>query len=387
MKISFKRITSSGRFIPEIDGLRFVAVLSIVLYHLNGFIRIKESGIHPSISTHNNVINNVLSRGVLGVPLFFVISGFVLGLPFAKFYILKGEPIKLKKYFLRRITRLEPPYILTMTVLFFGAVFVAKTLAFDEGLKSYFCSIFYIHNFVYPLGVRPLLNGVAWSLEIEVQFYILAPLLAFIFKIKSSLRRRLLLVVITFFFISINQYVQFPFISLVNYIQYFLIGFLLVDIYCLGKAFLPKCRFDFLICFAFFVLIWAFDDSNVNLPADQKIYLISAQLISIFFFYYYVLFHGVFKVLSKNIVTSIGGMCYSIYLIHYPIISLFGNKILKLNFFSFSYANIAIQSLVIVLLVLGISSLFFILIERPCMKKDWYKYVFRRRPLVAIDQN
>jgi len=41
MKLSFKRITSSGSFIPEIDGLRFIAIASVVLFHLSGFLTAK----------------------------------------------------------------------------------------------------------------------------------------------------------------------------------------------------------------------------------------------------------------------------------------------------------------------------------------------------------
>ena len=41
-KISLTRITSSGNFIPEIDGLRFIMVIAIVAYHLNGYLIVKD---------------------------------------------------------------------------------------------------------------------------------------------------------------------------------------------------------------------------------------------------------------------------------------------------------------------------------------------------------
>jgi peptidoglycan/LPS O-acetylase OafA/YrhL len=62
-----------------------------------------------------------------------------------------------------------------MTVLFFGSVFVIHDLTLSEGLKSYLASITYTHNFVYGSSFHPLINSPAWSLEIEIQFYILAP--------------------------------------------------------------------------------------------------------------------------------------------------------------------------------------------------------------------
>jgi peptidoglycan/LPS O-acetylase OafA/YrhL len=204
MRVSFKRITSSGNFIPEIDGLRFIAIISVVLLHLNNFIAIK----YVTKNTENfdfSFLNKILSHGHVGVPLFFVISGFILGLPFAKYYLKKGKSVSLKNYFLRRLTRLEPPYIIVMTTLLFGAVYVAKTISLKNGIESYLSSIIYSHNFIYPNGL-PKLNIVAWSLEIEVQFYILAPLIALFFSIKSFITRRLTMFLIALFFILINHF-------------------------------------------------------------------------------------------------------------------------------------------------------------------------------------
>ena len=56
--------------------------------------------------------------GFRGVELFFVISGFILGLPFAAHYLKGAAPVSLRKYYLRRLTRLEPPYIVALLVLF-----------------------------------------------------------------------------------------------------------------------------------------------------------------------------------------------------------------------------------------------------------------------------
>ena len=94
------RVTSSGAFIPEVDGLRFIAIGSVVLYHIHAYC-LQHGAVVPSSTWFSRLFIN----GQRGVQLFFVISGFILGLPFASHY-LKGTPkIKVKSYFLRRLTR------------------------------------------------------------------------------------------------------------------------------------------------------------------------------------------------------------------------------------------------------------------------------------------
>lgn len=377
MKLSFKRITSTGTFIPEIDGLRFIAIAGVVLFHLNGFLTAKYDN-HNIDASDYSFLKLFLSHGHLGVPLFFVISGFILGMPFAKFHIGKGKPVSMKLFFLKRLTRLEPPYILVITILLIGAVFVAKSISLNEGIYSYLSSIIYSHNIIFP-GILPIFNSVAWSLEVEVQFYILAPLMGYFFSIKPILIRRLFLIIITVIFIIISNFNlnPFNFISLINYFQYFLVGYLLIDLYVSKSILLPKTKYDYILGLFFFLIIWLFDSEDFKSNYGKFIWEL-LQLISIFFLYYYVLFHKIFKFLSFKLITNIGGMCYSIYLLHYPIISLFGNIILKFSFSKNNFINVSIYSTIIILLIISISSIFFILIERPCMDKDWYKKIFKR---------
>src|SRR5690349_11306910 len=108
------RITSGGKFIPEIDGLRFIAIASVVAFHVYQYL-LDRAGIAPL-----GILGTALHNGQRGVPLFFVISGFILGRPFADHYLSGAPAPKLKEYYLRRLTRLEPPYIAALLAVFVG---------------------------------------------------------------------------------------------------------------------------------------------------------------------------------------------------------------------------------------------------------------------------
>src|SRR5690606_17688210 len=139
----------------------------------------------------NSFLFSLMREGGIGVDVFFAISGFILALPFAKHHLFATPPVSIKGYFTRRITRLEPPYVISLTILL-GVHILILHESFREMLPHYLASLFYVHGFVYDEWSR--INPVAWSLEVEVQFYILAPLLAMVFKIPGKVQRRSVIV-------------------------------------------------------------------------------------------------------------------------------------------------------------------------------------------------
>ena len=165
-----------------------------------------------------------------GVELFLAISGFILGVPFASHY-LKGTPrVNLRRYFVRRLTRLEPPYIINLIVLA-GVLMVVMHESIREILPHLAASVCYLHNLIYR--GKSTINGVAWSLEVEIQFYLLVPLLACLFGIRGSTRRRGVIMTLKFLCALLTiKLAQTPLqASILYYLPFFLAGFVLCDLH------------------------------------------------------------------------------------------------------------------------------------------------------------
>src|SRR5438270_6973096 len=144
----FSRETTSGRFIPEMDGLRFVAIAMVVLFHLNGYLTAKAVSPQYAFTARSDWITQVALVGFRGVELFFVISGFILGLPFAAHHIAGAPRVSLSKYYLRRLTRLEPPYFVTIFILLLLAIAIQRK-AVTALLPHLIASLCYMHNLIY----------------------------------------------------------------------------------------------------------------------------------------------------------------------------------------------------------------------------------------------
>lgn len=159
------------KYRPEIDGLRTVAVMSVIIYHAN-------------IIVGNQ---HFLQGGFVGVDIFFVISGYLITSIILKELDLTGE-LSLRNFYIRRIRRILPALLFVMLISFFLAwKFLLPSRLIDFS-NSIFFSLTYISNiFFHFLGQEyaadsglliPFLH--TWSLSVEEQYYIIIPVLIFI---------------------------------------------------------------------------------------------------------------------------------------------------------------------------------------------------------------
>lgn len=372
----FRRITSNHLYFPEIDGIRFLAIMLVIIYHAYGYF-LGKSGMHfTDAPTDHPLIDTFLLSGDRGVQLFFVLSGFVLCLPFAQQYLKQGKEVQLKKYYLRRLTRLEPPYFIAMTA-FFVLQAAIHIHPLRELLPSWLASLAYSHNAIFHRV--PLLTVVAWSLEIEIQFYILAPML-FRLLVLPPLARRGILLTATFLLIAAQQYYEPPFLNIYLFAQYFFVGILLADFHvCNSYARFFEKKWLLLPALVVLIAIVYLPIKNGSAPQPWLFISRLALPLLIAVFYYGILKNNPLKqIFSYKFIPIIGGMCYSIYLLHYAIISFAGRLFVGLRISSAFLPNVLLFICLVCIPVLLISSLFYYFVERPFMSSKWLDILMQK---------
>jgi peptidoglycan/LPS O-acetylase OafA/YrhL len=376
---SFRRITTNGAFIPEIDGLRFVAIISVVLLHAYAEL-LNRIALGPTLAPIPagkaplpvDVFNphgffRLLGHGGYGVEIFFAISGFILAWPFARQHIQAGPKVRLRAYFLRRITRLEPPYILALlgraVLLLVLGIYQARLV-----LVHLIASLLYVHNIVF--GIASRIEAVSWTLEIEAQFYCLAPLLTLIYKMPRPWLRRALLICAIAGATPLQQCLLPGFsgfqnagafnLSILAVIQFFLVGLLIADLYVDGWDRIPRTwRWDLLSIPLWFLMFWLQPLAFRFLgPLILPILFVGA-------------FKGMFipRILRDPVISTIGGMCYSIYLTHRTTILVL--QLLLARFHLHFLIWLAISLILVAPASIVVGAVYFRLIERPCMDPRW----------------
>lgn len=171
--IKFTNMTIKYR--PDIDGLRAIAVLSVVIFHFQ---------------------NTILPGGFVGVDVFFTISGYLMtGIILSS---IQDNSFSIYKFYLSRAKRILPALSLLCATLMVAGWFLLPPLQYTALGKHVLSSVLFVSNFVYwqesgyfdaESHEKWLLH--TWSLSTEWQFYLLFPI--FILLIQRLLGNRLIL--------------------------------------------------------------------------------------------------------------------------------------------------------------------------------------------------
>jgi peptidoglycan/LPS O-acetylase OafA/YrhL len=149
--------------LPQLDGLRGVAIAIVVLGHMLVFAAgfgVTRLGPLPP----------------LGVTLFFVLSGFLITRILLD---ARNKTNYFLSFYARRALRIWPLYFLVLAILFFVTNHRVQNLTFDENQLRWPYFVLYVQNIVYKKStlLGPAALGITWSLAVEEQFYTLWPLI------------------------------------------------------------------------------------------------------------------------------------------------------------------------------------------------------------------
>lgn len=330
----------------HIDLLRFIAALYVVFYHygFRGFAKDDMSIVsYPPLADFSKY-------GYLGVDLFFIISGFVI--------LMTAKNSNIVDFCISRFSRLYPAYwvgisLTTVIVIFFGGERFSVTagqVAFNLTMLNGFFEV-------------PYVDGVYWSLLVELKFYIIIGLILLFNKIRFIktisyllLGIAVLQLLIPFgeahFSLKLLYYFTFP-----RWSSYFIAGmffYLIKSENKIGYHIIPV-----LACY-FISIQYAFlkaDHYNVMYNGIFS-YTSIAVLITVFFTFMFLVSMGKLQFLNKKVFLSLGVLTYPLYLIHQNI------GFIALNNLS-PYLNKWVLLFLLITVMLGVSYIISKYVEKP----------------------
>ncbi|MEP2530313.1 acyltransferase family protein [Shimia sp.] len=302
------RQTTTAPHRAEIDGLRAIAVLAVVLYHFG----------LPG-----------LSGGFVGVDIFFVISGFLIGGILWREKTMTGR-LSLGRFYLRRIRRLAPAYVaMSAAVLVVGWV-ILLPYDFRETAKGVIAATVYLSNVLF-FRQSGYFDGAAedkvllhtWSLSVEEQFYLFLPL---VFLLLGRSRGAMIGAFVALFVLSLAS--SIPMTSRAHTAAFYLFPFrawellagVLLAVWGAERA--TDWRYGAWLSWAGLALVLAgiaFIQPGYGFPGWQALIPVAGTVL--------LLLNGqhanpVNRALSMRGPVAIGLISYSLYLWHWPVLTL-----------------------------------------------------------------
>jgi len=331
---------------PEIDGLRTIAVMAVLLYHLH--------------------VDGFVTGGFLGVDVFFVISGYLITSLIHKEFRTTGR-FSFTGFYNRRIRRLLPILlVITIVSTIAGSLLLLPTqyIDFAQSVWSsiFFYANFYWHHTLQQYGaesglVKPFLH--TWTLSVEEQFYLLYPIF-----LLAGLRywAKRLMIVIAVIMIASLAYAEFAngvHFSSTFYLLHSRIWELLVGCAIAIKGWrhehLTRAWWNLIPYIGLILIAISFLTFNVRYGHPgllTAVPIVGTALLICF----PIRSHIVTKLLSSKLFVTVGLLSYSLYLWHYPIYTF--ARIYDLRADRYDYAAWLIASFVL-------SYLSYHLIEQP----------------------
>ena len=342
------------------DIIRAAAILLVMVGHVLGFVYSGEYSFFLSFLS-----------GFLGVELFFVLSGVLIGKLLIDVFNSENIRQKLKKFIVRRWLRTLPLYFVMLFVYWFANYYLYSDNNQDVALWKY---VFFIQNF---FKVQPTFFGISWSLSIEEWFYVLFPFVLFLIKkINTTISTKKLFgigISVFLIYFLVMRFLAFPNSNFTFYEGVRKVAFFRLDAIAFGilmafgfeyfKEIISSKKYQLLaigILILIFNQYFIFKNNYSNLYYFNTIYysVLGLGIALIFPFFKEIKTQN--SLLIKPI-TFISKISYSLYLVHWLVY-----KFLDLIYFNAISGSIKFILFFILSFVVAIFTYQFI--EKPMMK-------------------
>lgn len=307
--------------LESIDVLRAIAIIAVFFFHAKWAYAHGTYAANGVLEFHSwkelALILSPTGLGWSGVELFLLISGFLIH---HGYLVMEqnGRQLQVSQFYSKRFWRIFPPYFLVL--VFFACVASPLRYLYDFNiLKDFLLHVFFLHNLSESSFFT--INPAFWSLALEIQLYLIYPILLMIRK-KLGMKNSFLVILLLSFVLAgigfswkgMQEYLPYD-ASVFEYWFVWVAGALLAEKFSKGERLFP--RFPLLISGALFAGLML-----------SKVFLVSSKFQLYFCTFAWLAFFDWFinsKLIQGSLhkpvfrFFSVIGICsYSIYLIHQP---------------------------------------------------------------------
>lgn len=358
--------TSHLKYRADIDGLRAIAVLSVVIFH---------------------AFPQYMPGGFVGVDIFFVISGFLISTLLFKDF--ERSEFSYADFYSRRIKRIFPALVIVLLTTLGLGWFLLLSEEFAQLGRHLFSSVLFVQNinlvresgyFDSSSDLKPLLH--LWSLAVEEQFYIIWPvILTFAFKVKKSssivLYRSILIFLMLSFVINLLKIEKHPtatFYEIQTRLWELMAGGLLayLNLYRHHKYFTSQNKNILSICGCGLLIIsFIIIDHQKSFPGFWALLPIVGSFLII----------GVGpealinRFLARRFFVAVGLISYPLYLWHWPLLSI--ARILSPEVAMNTAGSWKIKSACLLISIL-LSIATYLFLEKPIRKQKFEKPILNK---------
>jgi peptidoglycan/LPS O-acetylase OafA/YrhL len=377
------RPPSTGAYIPQVDGLRFLAIFIVVVWHASLRASRYARDLSPDATNPANWYG-YFPHGEIGVVAFFFISGYIIAQPYFRPQTRRYSALL---FYSKRLRRIVPPYLvvliagfLSLTVMGYKPVsansFELSPVPMSESVAA---SAVYLHSLIFNSPSR--IDPPMWSLEIEMQFYLLFPCVILIYTFVSS-RHRLLygaLIIILTVILANVCYGLYGFDGryrwgLLKHAGAFLTGIVVAD----AEASKPKPAvrgiYDWLwlggLALLLLIGLSMTEVDTLYASAVSSFLADVGSLLAVVAIFYGAMYGKLGRrVFGAPWLCLIGTMCYSIYLVHVPLMQVVSDVVLRRLALHSAPAIWGVWLLVLLPVSFVCAAVFYVLVERPFMNR------------------